>query len=112
LEDLNERGLFDDTLVIWSGEFGRTPKINPAGGRDHWGNVFSLAMAGAGIKRGVVHGSSDRLGAEPASGLVLPEDVHATIYHSLGFEPSTIMHDPTGRTHPISRGRVIQEVLM
>jgi Protein of unknown function (DUF1501) len=111
LEDLIERGLFDETLVVWTGEFGRTPKINPAGGRDHWGNVFSLALAGAGVKRGVVYGSSDRLGAEPATGLVLPEDVHATIYHSLGFDPATIMHDSTGRTHPISRGRVIHEVL-
>jgi hypothetical protein len=111
LTDLLERGLLDETLVVWTGEFGRTPKINAAGGRDHWGNVFSLALAGGGVKRGYVHGASDRLGAEPASGLVLPEDIHATVYHALGFPPETLLRDDTGRTHPLSRGRVLTEIL-
>jgi hypothetical protein len=111
LEDLVSRGLLDETLVVWTGEFGRSPKINNAAGRDHWGNVFSLALAGGGMKAGMVYGDSDRLGGEPRSGLVKPEDLSATILHSLGFPPSTLLKDGSGRTHPISRGRVIEEVV-
>src|SRR5207248_3544125 len=67
VEDLSQRGLLDETLVVCMAEFGRTPKFNPAGGRDHWGHVYSVALAGGGIKGGIVHGASDAIGAYPAS---------------------------------------------
>ena len=70
LEDLADRGLLDDTLVVWMAEFGRTPKINGAGGRDHWGPVFSVALAGGGVKGGAVYGASDKLAAYPKDGRV------------------------------------------
>jgi uncharacterized protein (DUF1501 family) len=111
LDDLTVRGLLDETLVVWFGEFGRTPRFNGAAGRDHWGHCFSLALAGGGIRGGVVHGASDRLGAYPADGRVEPRDLLATIFHCLGHEPDTQIHDSLGRPLPISRGQVIQAVL-
>lgn len=111
LEDLSERGLLHETLVVWMGEFGRTPRINPAGGRDHWGNVFSIALAGGGVRGGIVHGASDRLGAEPSGGVVQPQDLSATIFHLLGHRPETEISDALGRPLVISRGRVLHEVL-
>jgi len=111
LEDLAVRGLLDETLVVWAGEFGRTPKINGNGGRDHWGPVFSVALAGGGIKGGQVYGSSDKIAGYPKDNKVLPEDLTATIFHSLGHHPDTEIHDTLGRPLPISRGRVIQTVL-
>jgi hypothetical protein len=111
LEDLEQRGLLDETLVVWMGEFGRTPKINPAGGRDHWGNVFSMAMCGGGVKKGYIHGESDRNAAEPLSGVVKPADFTATLFHCLGYSPETTFRDLTGRTHHISRGNVVREVI-
>jgi hypothetical protein len=111
LEDLDSRGLLDSTLVVWMGEFGRTPKINGAGGRDHWGHVFSVALAGGGVKRGVVYGASDRIGGHPKEGRVRPEDLTATVFHCLGIRPTTEVHDRLGRPVPISRGEVIQQVL-
>ena len=110
LEDLSQRGLLDQTLVVWLGEFGRTPKFNANAGRDHWGHVFSVALAGAGIRGGVVHGSSDRDAAYPVEGRVEPRDLMATIYHCLGYHPETAMHDTDGRPIPISRGDVIQAI--
>ena len=97
LDDLTDRGLLDETLVVWLGEFGRTPKINTNGGRDHWGPVFSVALAGGGVRGGRVYGSSDRLGAEPKSGRVKPADLAATIYHLLGFDPATEIRHTSGR---------------
>lgn len=111
LDDLNHRGMLDETLVVCMAEFGRTPKFNTRGGRDHWGHVFSIAMAGGGVKGGIVHGGSDEQAAYPKDGLVRPQDVTATIFHTLGHEPETLLRDPLGRPHPISRGRVIHEVL-
>ncbi|MDX1944206.1 MAG: DUF1501 domain-containing protein [Pirellulaceae bacterium] len=111
LEDLSQRGLLESTLVVWFGEFGRTPKFNAKGGRDHWGRVFSLALAGGGIRGGVVHGKSDRLAGEPVEGEVRAKDLIATIFHCLGFEPEHLLHDPTGRPLPLSRGRGIEEIL-
>jgi hypothetical protein len=111
LEDLSERGMLDETLVVWMGEFGRTPRINPNGGRDHWGTVFPVALAGGGVRGGVVHGASDRLGAEPREGHVSPADLSATIFHCLGYAPETEIHDRSGRPLPISRGQVIRAVL-
>ncbi len=111
LDDLTERGLLDETLVVWMGEFGRTPKINSNGGRDHWGAVFSVALAGGGVRGGQVFGSSDRLGAEPKSGRVQPADLAATIFHQLGFPPETEIRNTSGRPLPISRGEVIRQIL-
>ena len=110
LEDLSQRGLLDQTLVVWLGEFGRTPKFNTNGGRDHWGHVFSIALAGAGIRGGVVHGSSDRDAAYPVEGRVEPRDLMATIFHCLGYHPETEMRDSVGLPMPISRGDVIQAI--
>ncbi len=111
LSDLHERGLLDETLVVCLSEFGRSPKINRAAGRDHWGNVFSVSLAGGGIRGGQVHGASDALGGSPKSGLVRPPDLIATIFHCLGLDPKTELHDPLGRPFSISRGDVIKPLL-
>jgi hypothetical protein len=109
LEDLSARGLLDETLVVWMGEFGRSPRINGGGGRDHWGNVFSIALAGGGVKGGRVLGASDRIGAYPKDGRVRPEDLTATIFERLGYAPDTEMRDTLGRPLAISRGEVIRQ---
>lgn len=110
-EDLQQRGLLNETLVVWLGEFGHTPRINGNGGRDHWGNCFSIALGGAGIRGGFVHGESDPHAAFPLSGAVSPADVTATIFHSLGFSPETLLYDQTERPFPLTRGQVIREIL-
>lgn len=110
LEDLTARGLLDETLVVWMAEFGRTPKFNAAGGRDHWGYVYSAALAGGGVRGGQVIGSSDRLGGQPKSGKAAPQDLSATIFHALGYAADTRIHDVEGREHVISTGQVIGEV--
>jgi hypothetical protein len=110
LADLADRGLLDETLVVWMGEFGRTPKINPRGGRDHWGHVYSVALAGGGVRGGQVYGASDRLGGHPKEGRVQPHDLTATIFHCLGYRPATEIHDTLGRPVPISKGEVIRQV--
>ena len=111
IEDLETRGLLDETLVVAIGEFGRTPKINPSGGRDHWGSVFSFAMAGAGISPGQVYGASDRQGAYSARDRVTPADLTATIFHLLGIDPSGAFHDPLGRELQLTKGEPIRELL-
>lgn len=108
LEDLTARGLLDETLVVWMGEFGRTPRINGAGGRDHWGNVFSVALAGGGIRGGRVHGASDRVGGFPRDGRVHPQDIHATLLHCLGIAAHAELHDALGRPVPASRGAILR----
>lgn len=110
LEDLLARGMLDETLIVWMGEFGRTPRVNGVGGRDHWGGVFSLALAGGGVAGGNVIGASDSIGAKPKEGRVLPPDFLATIYAALGYPLSAEFHDLEGRAHPISRGEVIPGV--
>jgi hypothetical protein len=111
LEDLTQRGMLDETLVVCMAEFGRTPKFNGRAGRDHWGPVFSIAMAGGGIRGGTVHGASDHLGAEPRDGMVRPEDISATIFHCLGLRADATMQDIEGRTLNITHGRVIEPIL-
>jgi uncharacterized protein DUF1501 len=111
LEDLETRGLLDETLVVWMGEFGRSPKINGGGGRDHWGRVFSVALAGGGIRGGQVIGSSDKIGALPRDGRLQPQDLTATIFHLLGYSPNTEMRDTLGRPLVISRGEVIRQAV-
>ncbi|RUL87516.1 DUF1501 domain-containing protein [Tautonia sociabilis] len=111
LDDLESRGLLDETLVVAIGEFGRTPKINSQGGRDHWGNVFSFVMAGAGISGGQVFGASDRDGALPASDPIRPHDLTATIFHLLGIDHLGTFPDKLGRPQPITRGEPIAAIL-
>ncbi len=110
LEDLDRRGLLEETLVVCMAEFGRTPRLE-GNGRGHWGSVFSVSLAGGGVRGGQVYGSSDRIGAYPAEGRVRPEDLSATIFHCLGYAPQTEVNDPLGRPHPISRGEVIHAIL-
>ena len=104
IKDLQDRGLLDETLVIAMGEFGRSPKINAVGGRDHWGSCFSLALAGGGVPGGLVLGSSDRIGAYPDSRLLRPRDLAATVFHLLGLSPSAEFLDPLGRPRPVTDG--------
>jgi hypothetical protein len=111
LEDLGQRGLLDETLVVWMGEFGRTPRINGAAGRDHWGHVFSVALAGGGVRGGVVHGASDSIGGHPRDGQAVPQDLLATILHCLGIRPDTEIRDGQGRPLPLCRGEVIRQVV-
>jgi hypothetical protein len=110
LEDLDQRGMLDETLVVCLAEFGRTPRFNGRAGRDHWGHVFSVALAGGGVRGGQVHGASDRIGAYPRDGRVRPQDLTATILHCLGYSPDTEVHDTLGRPLAVSRGRVIRQV--
>ena len=111
IEDLRERGLLEETLVVLIGEFGRTPKINPAGGRDHWGHVFSFALAGAGVAAGQVYGASDKDGAYPAQDRVEPGDLTATICHLLGIDPKATFTDPEGREHRVTQGTPLFKLL-
>lgn len=111
ISDLEERGLLESTLVFWAGEFGRTPKINNLSGRDHWPQCYTVLMAGGGIKKGFVFGSSDSKGAFPAQDPVRPEDLSATIYNQLGISHKTEIKDNLNRPLPISPGKVIQEVI-
>ncbi len=111
LDDLQQRGLLDETLVVAIGEFGRTPRINRLGGRDHWGRVFSFALAGAGISGGQVLGASDRLGGDPALDAMRPHDLVATIYYLLGIDPQALFYDKNNRPHFISRGEPLHRLL-
>lgn len=110
LEDLSERGLLDETLVAMYGEFGRTPKINPNKGRDHWGTCQSAVLAGGGIRGGQVYGSSDEHGAYPKTKPVSVEDLHATMFHSMGLSPELEIHDSENRPYRISEGQPIREL--
>ena len=111
LKDLDDRGLLDTTLVLVSGEFGRTPRINSGAGRDHWPGVYTSLLAGGGIKRGFVYGASDEQAAFPASDPVYPWDLAATIYHLMGIDPTTEIHDRQNRPIPICQGEVVRGVL-
>lgn len=111
IEDLDQRGLLDETLVVAISEFGRTPKINASGGRDHWGAVFSFAMAGAGISEGQVFGASDKIGGHPAYDRVSSGDVTATIFHLLGIDHQSAFKDAEGRAHRLTEGSPIYKLL-
>jgi hypothetical protein len=110
LEDLQQRGLLDDTLVMWMGEFGRTPRINRQGGRDHWGFSQSVLLAGAGVKGGQVYGSSDAHAAYAAELPVSPDDLAATVLHTLGVPLDREIHDAQGRPLPLCTGRPVSGV--
>jgi uncharacterized protein (DUF1501 family) len=111
VSDLDDRGLLDRTLVLANAEFGRTPKINRAAGRDHWPWVYSLAMAGGGLGHGVVLGSSDKAAAYPTSHPHDPGDMAATVYHLLGVPAETVVTDQTGRPHHLVIGKKIDGLL-
>ena len=112
ISDLDERGLLDSTLVMVTSEFGRTPKINATGGRDHWPRVFSVALAGGGTHRGMIYGSSDALGAEPEEDRVEIEDLATTVYNQLGITGDKELMSPGDRPIEIvDGGNVIDGIL-
>jgi hypothetical protein len=111
LEDLEARGLLDETMVVWTGEFGRTPRINRDAGRDHWPQCYTVLMAGGGLKRGLIHGASDASGADPADSPCTPDDLSATMYHCLGIDPATELRDQLDRPIPASYGSPIGPLL-
>jgi arylsulfatase A-like enzyme len=101
LEELSQRGMLENTLVVCMGEFGRTPKINPAGGRDHWPQCWTIFFAGGGVRGGQVVGASDEQGGYPTDRPVTPAEVVATIYRSLGIDLHLELPGPQGRPVPI-----------
>jgi hypothetical protein len=111
LEDLAERGLLDETLVLVLGEFGRTPRFNKDGGRDHWSRCFSVLLAGGGLRGGQVYGSSDRIAAYPTSHPVSPQDLTATLYHCLGIAPHALLYDQQHRPHALVEGKPLSALL-
>jgi hypothetical protein len=120
LDDLAARGLLDSTLVVWTGEFGRTPRVGQSvvggagagrDGRDHWPHCFSSVLAGAGIRGGTIFGASDRWAAYPARDPVTPADIAATIYHLLGVDPAQQLIDPLGRPMRLCDGIPISGVM-
>lgn len=111
IEDLETRGLLDETLVVAIGEMGRTPKFNASGGRDHWGQVFSFVMAGGGIRAGQVYGASDRDGAYPLRDKVQPPDLTATILHLLGIGHEAFFPDRTGRPIRVTEGQPLSALV-
>ncbi len=117
LEDLQQRGLLEETLVVCMGEFGRAPRIaleatfaGSIPGRKHWAGVYSVLLAGAGVRGGAVIGASDSIGAFPTTPPYNPCDLAATMFASLGIDPSGHFEDATSRPYPISAGRPIREL--
>ncbi len=111
LEDLESRGLLQNTLVVWTGEFGRSPRINADAGRDHYGNVFSAMLAGGGIRGGQVYGASDKHGAFPADNAVSAAAFAATLYHCLGVAPDAEIADRLGRPVRLTDGQPVETLL-
>jgi hypothetical protein len=112
MEDLDSRGLLDETLVVMMGEMGRTPRINAKGGRDHWTNCYSVVLAGAGVQGGSVYGESDSLGAYVKDRPARIRDICATIYHCLGIDPEMPVYDQGGRPVPIAHGgQALKDIL-
>ena len=105
LDDLQDRGLLEETLIVVMGEFGRTPKLNVNAGRDHWPRAFSVMLAGGGTKAGVMYGESDTKGESPKSDAVTPAQLVATLYKVLGVDPSSVIQSPNGRPIAISNGQ-------
>jgi hypothetical protein len=112
IEDLADRGLLDETLVIMMGEFGRTPRFNRNGGRDHWPQCYSAVLAGGGVRGGQVFGASDRMAATVTADPVSPEDLLATLYHLLGLDPRAPIHDLQGRPFPRVGGKAVEGLLI
>lgn len=112
IADLDERGLLDSTLVLVSSEFGRTPKINQDGGRDHWPKVFSVALAGGGVRRGAIVGSSGPTASEPDDTPISPEDLATTVYHQLGINAEKELMAPGARPIEIVKGGQVRRELI
>jgi uncharacterized protein (DUF1501 family) len=112
IEDLDARGLLETTLVVAMGEFGRTPKINQNGGRDHWPDCYTVLLAGGGVHGGAVFGASDRTGAYPAKDPVTPADLAATIFWRFGIDPSSEIHDLTGRPWRVADGQPLRSLFV
>ena len=111
LNDLDQRGLLESTLVVITTEFGRTPRINQLAGRDHWPNAFSVVMAGAGLRTGQVIGATDKQAASVADRPITPQDMCATILHVLGIDHQKVLRTPLGRPVPlVDDGHVIEEL--
>lgn len=111
LEDLAERGLLDTTLVVWMGDFGRTPKFNTDGGRDHWPHCYTMILAGGGVRGGQVIGKSDTIGGVPIERPVRPADIHASVFAALGYDSRTITYQSAdGRPMMLSEGEAIREL--
>jgi hypothetical protein len=109
LEDLEVRGLLDTTLVVWMGDFGRTPLINSTAGRDHWPQCYSAVLAGGGIRGGQVIGESDSIGGHPKEHPLTPADIHATVFTALGYDPQAITYQSAeGRPFPLSEGQLVR----
>jgi len=112
ISDLDERGMLDDTLVMITSEFSRTPKINRSAGRDHWPKVLSVVMAGGGMKRGYIHGASDPTGSEPDEDPVTVPDWAATVYSLIGIDPTRRLIGPGNRPMPINYdGNILKDAL-
>ncbi len=112
IEDMAARGLLDETLIVWMGEFGRSPKVTNTAqfgpnGRDHWPKCYTVLLAGGGVTPGAIYGSSDRIGAYPASDPVTPDDIAATMFWALGIDPATEVRDTLDRPLPIAAGQPI-----
>ena len=111
LHDMDSRGLLDDTLVVWMGEFGRTPRINSNVSRDHWPQCYTTLLAGGGVKRGFVYGASDKHGAYPAKDPVRPDDLAATMFYLLGIDPETEVSGLGNRPVAIASGKPVMGLL-
>jgi hypothetical protein len=111
VSDLRKRGQLEQTLVVCMGEFGRTPKVNPLGGRDHWPNGFSVALAGGGIRAGQVIGATDPEGKKDPTDPVSVGDLHATILTAVGIDPKKINQTPIGRTVRFAEGKPVEALL-
>jgi uncharacterized protein (DUF1501 family) len=111
VEDLDQRGLLVQTLVLATAEFGRTPAVNRGAGRDHWPWVYSVALAGGGTRPGTVYGASDGIAAYPTANPHDPRDLAATVYHLLGVPADTLIHDQIHRPHALVIGRKIDGLL-
>ena len=109
--DLDRRGLLGSTLVWVNSEFGRTPQVNAAAGRDHWPWAYSLVMAGGGVAGGVCLGATDAVAAYPTRDPRDPADLVSTVYHLLGVPADTEVHDPLGRPYALVNGRMIDALL-
>jgi uncharacterized protein (DUF1501 family) len=112
IHDLEDRGLLDETLVLWMGEFGRTPKINKNISRDHWPKCYTVLMAGGGVQGGAVYGESDRYGAVPDRDPVTTGDLAATMYNLLGIDHTHEIRDNFDRPLPIANGRPVTDIFL
>ncbi len=111
LNDMDERGLLDETLIVWMGEFGRSPRLNDNISRDHWPTCYTTLLAGGGVKRGYIHGASDRQGAYPDIDMVRPDDLAATMFYLMGIDPTTEMRDSLNRPLPLAAGSPVMGVV-